>query len=71
MSVKIDVPALDDFIAREGLTFEELAKNTGIARSTIYHLRKNPETFTSKQINTLAKALRCGAEDLIEIRAGE
>lgn len=62
-----DVNKLDYFMKDRGFNRDTLLKEWGISQTSYYKKRKNPFTFTLKDVDTLKRILKLSNEELASI----
>lgn len=63
----VDVNKLRGLIVERGKTFEVVANDIGVDRSTFYRRMKNGETFTLGEIERIVNSLNLSNEEAIQI----
>lgn len=62
-----DVNKLDYFMKDRGFNRDTLLKEWGISQTSYYKKRKNPFTFTLKDVDTLKRILKLSNDELASI----
>lgn len=65
MHLEINIDKVEDLMARDRMSYKDLADKMEIHRNTLLNMKKNPDHFTGKQVSAMAKAFKVKGKDLL------